>query len=372
MRNLRKLIYLAPAFALLFLNLPAKTEAAEFHNDPSTTITNAVNQDLFSAGSDFSLAAPVTGETYVASKTIELKDTPSRSAYLIGSSVTVNKGVGYNLFAAGSTVTLSGTYGNDVYVVADKLIINSDTVINGDLWTDSTTITLAGTVKGSVHAQANTMTSSAIIAKDVTGGYLGLTFTGGSIGGSLSYHSSVDATGLNTVKVTGTTARSEFPTRSGAQILIDALLAIVMAFLFGTLLAARFPRRVEQLTKSVTVNYAANLGYGLLALLIVPFIAIALAATVVGMKIAIFIVLLYILFILMAGIIRAFVLGRYVLTQIAPQHAEHIWYQLITGVLLGYLIVIVPYIGIPIGILLLILTGLPTFGALIRFAITKD
>ncbi len=371
MNKMRRLLYLVPLVVLILGTHPLPTHAAEFRSDTSTTITDALHRDLFTAGQDFNLKAPLTGELFAVGNTINLNETPGRSAYLAGSNITIEKGTAYNVFAAGGTIIFNGEYGNDIYVVGNDITFDKASVVKGDLWISGTNVTLAGTINGTVHMSASNVTSSAVIGGDVTGTVQALKFTGGSIAGALNYKSDVDADGLSTVKVTGITSREPLPNQN-MDLLISVLFSLVASFIFGALLVVRFPSRVQAITAEFTQGYGVNLAWGLVTLAVTPLLLFILLLSGIGIKIGFAFAALFVFLLILAGVLGLFIIGRYVLAQILPQFKDNLWAQLLAGALLGYLIRIVPYVGMIVTIVLFFIVFVPVFGQLLRKAFAKN
>ena len=85
----------------------------------NVTINERIEKDLFVAGNNI---------------TVESDAIIGRDAYIAGNTVTIKTNIGRNLRAGGSSVDLRGvTVNGNAYLAADKIILDENTIINGNL-----------------------------------------------------------------------------------------------------------------------------------------------------------------------------------------------------------------------------------------------
>jgi hypothetical protein len=364
-------------FALLALTLiiPVASVKASARFGSSENVLNVdstTEHDAFLAGNTVSIAGPIKGEAFVAGSTITVTEPVGRSLFAAGNTVQVSKGVGYNLYAAGNSVTLNGEYGNDVYVAGSSVVISKDTVIKGDLYVSGSSVTLAGTVIGDVKIAAGTVLSSAKVGGSFHGPVDHLQFTGGSVAGDLTYASKNDALGLETVAVGGKTVRSQ-PMEHGRTEAETAgsNLALSLTMLLSTLMLAAvmialLPGLTLNAITGMANNWALNMAVGAVALLVTPILALVAFGVIIGWKIGLILLLLYVAMLLAAGVLTTLFVGSLTVQRLLPRLAmgDSVWVQLVIGALVLAVLQAIPYVGRIVTILVFTLVFIPAVGSL--------
>ena len=114
------------------LLLPSSVSAAQFRSGETLQISDRT-ENLYAAGSDVIISAPVQKDVVVAGENVTIQSEVERGIIAAGKTVLLKSGfVGATVRVAGETVIITGTYNEDV-VVAGKTVIIEDAIINGDL-----------------------------------------------------------------------------------------------------------------------------------------------------------------------------------------------------------------------------------------------
>lgn len=271
----------------------------------TVSVTRAVEGDVRAAGAQVVVSAPVTGDLALAGGTVTASSTASDTR-IIGGTVRV-MGSGGKVVIYGAEVYLSGTIDGDVEVTAsDRLTLLEGAVINGSLRYDA--------------PQEATIPASASILG-------GVTYTGAS-----SY--------LPTVEQAQT-----FAIAGASVFLLVRILAVLIA---AALLAGLFPVFAQ-----AVADRALSRSPGRFALLVLLGFAVVFATPVfifillvsfVGMGVAFLLLVLYSL-LLMLGYLYAGVLAGAALGRGLMKREIVTWKLAILGMLVLYLISIVPIVG---------------------------
>lgn len=345
---LRSLLVLVGGASLILLNTGVPVRAAVMATPPgkadAVSVNDEVKDDLWVTGNTVGVTGPVSGELFAAGNTISLPGSFGRSIVAAGNTVTIDKGSGYNTFVAGNTVTLSGTYGHDVYVAANTVTIKDGTVINGELRVAGSDLTLAGTVKGNVYFSGRQLTSSAVIGGSLTGWGDTFSFTGGSIANGFTYHSAQDATGLDKVKITGTTSRLEPAQHTGFGLVLFWI-GNGLAVLLAALLLVLFARRpLEDALDEVHENWGSTFLRGLAFVVLVPVLIIVGFTILIGWQVSLILIALYALILMLAMVAAYIFVGQWLLEK-ATQQAPSLWLSAVVGVVVAALLMALPLIG---------------------------
>lgn len=350
--------------------------ATGISGQPNASIGSAVNDDLFAAGQSVSVTAPVHGELFAAGETVAVSNRPDRSVFAGGQTISLSNGSGYDAFLGGQTVTVSGDVGHDVYAAGSSVVVEPGSHIHGSLFLAGSTLTIHGTVDGQVHASGQTVSSDAVIGQDVAVQASSLSFSGGSIGGSLRYQTPSVASGINSVAVHGstthespksaTTGSNQADRFSIAGALATMLLAFLTMVLVGALGVWVAPQRVASVVAEVVGgSWVSSFLTGLVALVVMPLLASIAFATLIGWPVALAILATYAVGLIVSAFLAPILLGSLMLK--ADEDARP-WRQLFLGALIVAIATSLPIAGGFVRIALFIGLTLPAFGATLRWA----
>jgi len=274
--------------------------------------------------------------------------------FVSGNNLIVNANVEGDVFAVGSSVTINGNVNGDVIAAANSVAING--MVSGDIRTAGNTIDVGSTVGGSVTSAGNTVTlrESSQVARDVMafGNSADLRGTvqgqvmgssnqfslqgpvGGdvklwdvqnlivgptaAVQGSINYGSANPAQVDPSAQV-GAIAQLAPPVRLDAKVpevvthgmaWTGTIIMVIAGFLVWGLFYLVFPQLFPRGGHGEYGPFLAKLGWGFLALLVVPMAVVMLFITVVGIPLAMILLFLYILFLYLAKILVADYLVR--------------------------------------------------------------
>jgi hypothetical protein len=359
-----------PFFALLIaLSFSGTVHAsARFvSGNDSVNVDSPTSQDGFFAGDAVSITGPVTGEAFVAGNTVSISQPIGRSAVVAGNTINITKGAGYNLFAAGNSISLDGEFGNDVYVAGSSVTIAPTAVIKGDLYIAGSTVTLAGVVNGNVHINSANVISSVKVGGSLTGVADSLQFNGGSISKDFTYTSKNSAIDINKVAIGGTTTRQQPPTakrQTAAATLARILTMLLSTLFFAAVLIALVPGLALNTLTGMANNWLTNLGIGAIVLFLTPILAGLAFAVVIGWKIALVLLLLYVAALLTAGVMSTLYVGSFLVQRFSLPRGDSIWVQLVVGAVILAILQSIKFIGPLAGILVFLGVFIPALGAL--------
>jgi hypothetical protein len=116
----------------------------------------------------------------------------------------------------------------------------------------------------------------------------------------------------------------------------------------AALLAAAFPREVQRVGGALRAHPSVALFAGFVALICVPFAAIILMITIIGLPLALVVMLLYALLLMVGYAAAGVLLGDAALRRLRAQDAARVWYRIgaaMLAMLLLALIAKVPVLG---------------------------
>lgn len=261
----------------------------------SVDASQALKGDFYGLGSTVTLSGPSEHDAYLAGSAVTVNAPVAEDLVVVGGSVQVHSDVNDDLRVIGGEVTLGGVVKGDVVVVGGTFTALSTAHIEGDILFFGGTLVVEGDVDGTVHGYAQTARINAAVGGDLLMTTVqGLTLSDrASVTGDVSYTSSIEISRAQNAVVEGKVQRHE-PISVPHEESFRSLAYVVCSLLF---LAASFfvlaRSKVEMLVREAFVRPGQNGLIGLAMFLVVPFVALILLVSVVGIPLGIFALALY-------------------------------------------------------------------------------
>ncbi len=278
-------------------------DAYIFGND--VTFNGTASRDLISATQDFDLGetARVGGNVNVAANDVRLAGTIERSARM-----------------AARDVVITGTVGGDLVVAAQRLRIEAGARVTGDLIIAVQDVDILGEVGGQIRGQADTLTlTNAVVSQDILVAVDDLDVLGTTVvSGAIRYDSDSDATIADTATLTGPVERSDPSGPSAAGVSVGGgvvwdivrLLSMLMTGLVVVLVA---PVASSAVADGVRRRFPATLIAGVVAIVLVPVLALVLVVTLIGIPVSIVALVLFGIALYLSQVFVGMAIGRTIL-----------------------------------------------------------
>lgn len=269
----------------------------------SVDINSEVYGDVFCAGQDINISGIVHGDVICAGQTVNISGTVDGDVRLAGQDVNLGARVGGNATVGGQSFVLqsNGSVGGDVTSGAQNATLNGK--IGRDMVIGSGNVTINSVVGRNIKAQAGQMK-------------LG---SGANVGGNIDItsrnHVTKDKGAVVSGKISRTVPKNETKPKHGAIFgfgiiwFIYWFLAMLVTALVLTLL---FPRLFKSVTDRGLPGPWKALGVGFAASILVPVIIVLIAASLIGLPLAILLGLGWLVTLLLSGPVFAFYIGRLV------------------------------------------------------------
>lgn len=315
----------------------------------STIVKNPVTGDLLLAGGTLDVEAPVRGDLRAVGARVIVNDDVSGDLVTVGGVVLISgkakelQAVGATIRATGGTtenatlygteVYLSGEYGGDVTVTAsDRIIVGEGTSIKGAFKYNApseVTIPVSATIQG------------------------GATYIGGA-----SYIPS--------------SKEADIYDRIGMFVffLVKALAMMVVAGLIVGLFPALSKKLVSLSLALPPKKFALTALLGAVLLLLTPLAILILLVSFVGFGVALLISALYVLLFLLSYVYAGFLLGAWIVRAVKKRMSSSFKVALL-GAFLLYLLSHVPYVGMVIVLLLMLVSAGVLSITAYKFAFTR-
>lgn len=316
------------------------------------TVVTPIPGDLLAAGGTVTANAPIGGDVMLAGGTVDVKMPVIGDVRAVGAHISVIAPVGGDLMLAGSTVTASSS-ARDTRIAAGVVKLTGS---GGPVIIYGSDVTLSGTFKGDVTVEA----SDRITIADDT-----------HIEGNFAYNAPeqiiIPPTALleNGAHYIGSSSflpsseQAHTFAIAGATIFFIAhlLAVLILAGLAAGLLPV-FTERIAERTLSARSPsrfiLLALLGFGILVA--TPVLIVILVFSFVGIGVALILAALYALFLLFSYI-YAGVLAGTALARGALKRYVITWKEAVAGMLVLYLIGVIPVLGPVVKIVLMMAAG---------------
>ncbi|MHB8831371.1 MAG: bactofilin family protein [Patescibacteria group bacterium] len=363
----KKLLFLSAALLLGFCVIGKPALAAEFKSGQMVNISAAdkINGDLYAAANDVSIDNNLPGDAFLAGSIIRVSGSVGQSLMAAGSMVNVMGPVGHALRVAGSQVTIGSTVEGDVMAAGGMVYILPSAVIKGDLYLASGSAIIEGKVMGNIKATGGEVALRGEVGKDVYVESEGLALgPQAKLDGKLTYKAPKEATMADGSKVAGGVDFKKVEKSERGQIKAEKreinwqwILVWFLGMLAISLVAAYlgnyfFKQRVADITNNVLNNFAKQMGWGFVWLVVVPIACLILLVTIIGIPFSIFACLVYALAITLAKVLAGIILGSWLWKLITKKGANGNgkgwpvdWKVILLGIVLISLLSLIPIIG---------------------------
>lgn len=135
--------------ALLALaSFPLVVGATFLHSD-TVTVRGTIFDDLYAAGGSLVLDGVIEGDAVLAGGGISLQSPVTEDAMLAAGNITINAGIGDDLRAGGGTVTVNAGVGDDAIIAGGTLVMTPEMTVGGDINAAGGQVTMQAAVAGS-------------------------------------------------------------------------------------------------------------------------------------------------------------------------------------------------------------------------------
>lgn len=345
-------------FIFTVLVLP-KTVVAQSENELLPT-GQVIESDYIRAANTIQINGDVKGDAFLTGGVVTINGKIDGDLFIAGGKVSVNGPVGNSVRIIGGDVSLNSTVGRNVLLICGNCIISKEASMSGSLLVAGGNLEVSAQkigrgfrFFGSRLYLNSTISDEAFVVADrefILG-------PNSSISGNLKYTGNSEVVKEPGSTVAGTIAfqkvnrNEDFPRFFGARPIFNVFdkirpltdfLGFVISAIVGFVLLGLFPKQFEKGIKAIENRPYASLGWGLIAILIIPLIAILLALTIVGLPLSLLIVVIGYLGYLAAKYLTAFFMGRRILLS---QFGERRGWALVLGLFLFYLLGLVPIVG---------------------------
>lgn len=373
MKSVKKKLSLLLVLVLLVnMLLPMSALAAEANNNVLVPAERVVEDDYFAAGNTVTVKGRITGDLFAAGNNLAAQGELGGDLLVAGRRVDVGGRVRGSVRAAGESISLQGQVGRSATIACRELTVAPGAALGGNVLAAAETIRCDGKVAGNLRAVADTILIAGEVGRNVeVEADRVVVLPGARVRGSLTYRSANPAEIHEGARVEGDVKRipvTPVPEETlGGKALQEvlrwlALLAVALVFVFF------LPKATSRVAGVVRTRPWVSLGLGVCGLLVPPFLAVLLFASVVGVALGWVVLAGYAAFlaagILLGKVFLGFLVGVLILQAIRKREDVSPLWSVLLGATLLKALVFIPYLGWLVDIAVVLLT----LGALLCLA----
>ncbi|MFC1906435.1 polymer-forming cytoskeletal protein [Chloroflexota bacterium] len=371
-------IILLVSLLMLFISSPVLAFEVREGNTVTIASGEVVNDDLYFAGGDIVIDGIVNGDIFAVGRSITINGKVNGGVSFGGQTATINGEITNGLRFGGQTIIVNGIIGRDLVVGCSQLSVLSTGRIDGDLVFGAETAQVNGTIEDSILGGAGKVTLTNNVGGDIALTVDRLAITSSAIiQGNLKYTSPNEASIQSGAIISGDIShlipdkpeKAEMAKGIMAGIvgaIVWKFVSYVMIFVIGIIIILIVKKRMALMQTSIQKSPWQTLGWGALILIATPIAAIIVMITVVGLPLGIISLLLWGIALYLCQIPVALLLGRLIIRQNRELDSTGIMIgALALGLLILCILRLIPIIGWIVG-LLVVVFGL---GALITSSV---
>lgn len=325
-----------------------------------------IEDSMIIAGETIVVEGDVTGDLFAFSRRVIVNGDVGGNLVTFAESITLRGDVGGSLLGASSSLEIDGAeVKGDLWGFANSLLVSTVTDVTGNTVGFAETFVFSGSTGKDLFAFAELLEISGEIGDDVEAFSETLNLLGQSkVAGDVRFRGDEDALRRSDEAVVNGVVEfvdlpEEFEDESKyltGEYYVTQLVRLAAAFVSGLLFLWLVPvARDAELDGGLDGLKTA--GLGLVTVISLPFIAFLVAATLVGLPIALFGLFLWVALIYFAKILVAYMLGRMLLSSLDTEESgdENFMMTLFVGLLAVIVAISLPAIGGVINFLLTII-----------------
>jgi cytoskeletal protein CcmA (bactofilin family) len=317
----------------------------------------------------------VDGDLFVFANTIRIDGTVAGEAFLLGSTVTVTGEVTGDAFVIGDNVRLAGRFGSDARVLGNSVDLTG--TFDGEVSAAGRKVALDGAVEGVVNAAGETVSAAGTFADAARlHGRSVVLLPGARFDGDVMV-SAEEFTKADSVMIAGKLSRitgREMAAEKGKAkegiagwwtVLVFWFVTLCGIIIVGLIINKLFPEMVDRTTKLVAAEPIADIGWGLLVLILVPIVLGILIITLIGIPLALLLLVCVAVALYLGKLFVAVATGTLIASRVFKEEAAF-WVRLVVGAVILYLVLAIPVAGFFIAVIVYCLG----FGAIVNGFIT--
>lgn len=323
---MKRIVYSLLVMIITLVCIPVNAKD-NFYASQELKLNKEYDSTIFAAGNNVKATGRVDGISFIAGNNISVENERDY-LFAAGNIINIKKVTTKDAFVAGSNITIEDSTIRDLYAAGEKITIDSD--IDGKAYVGGDEVTINSTIKGDIKVSADRI----ILGEKA------------NIEGTLKYPEDAKIDKENTSKVNKEqTYKINKKSKSdlAKEMFIDFVVSVLSIILIGVVLLAlnqKVFKKIEKLDRSASSIAKTSL-LGFATLILVPFAAIILFISTIGLGLGVISILLYGIMIYLSSIPTAYFLGNWIL----KDKIDNKFLLLAISLLVLYALRLIPFIG---------------------------
>jgi hypothetical protein len=307
--------------AVLLTIVSLAISGCSFEMNGDDAVTHQFGSDYFGAGGLLNLTDPVAGDAFLAGGQVATASEVNGDLVAAGGEVSIGGSIGDDLYAAGGNVKVDAIIHGNARVAGGDIAVGPATAVVGSATLTGGRVNFEGTAHGYLQISGGSVTIDGVVNGDTEVRSEELVIGPDTqIGGRLVYHGpsapvvpegAVIAGGVEFHEANhGSYMHGEHGPVREAVHWVGRALWFAGVFFVGALFIILFPGLSSRAADAIGQEPMRSLGLGLATLVCVPFVAVVLLITIIGIPLAMLLVALYLLLMFLGWIVAALFLGR--------------------------------------------------------------
>jgi len=354
---------LATLLILMLMTVFAAAPVLAFDGRSGDTVTvpqgEVVDGDLYVMGRNIIIDGTVNGDIFGAGQTITINGTVNGGVTIAGQTLTVNGQVAHGARLAGQTINVNSSIGRDLVAAGAALNVASTAKIADDLIFSVGTSYVSGRVNGDVKGGAGEVTITNEVGGDVEVTVDKLTITStANIEGNVVYTSENEASIQSGARLGGSTTH-KMPEKPAVPApfagIQGKLLGFLMILAAGIIVILLATGRMSAMADSIRTKPWPSLGWGALALFVTPIAALIVIITIIGLPVGLIALVLYGIAVYLSQIPIGFLIGRLIIRRNGEIESRGLMIgALALGLVILLVLSLIPYVGGLVGLLTIV------------------
>lgn len=281
-----------------------------------------------------------------------------------------------NIYGAGELVRFEGDAGREVFLAGETVVIEEGAIVGRDGYAAGMNVRINGEVERHLMGAGESVILNGAVSGDAGLRAESLTLNDTSeIGGDFRYESPNEASISSNAVIAGETVWTESEVwQRGPRLTPQSRLLLRGAFLIWSLLSALIvwlvirlvsPLFWQERIRPVESQALKTIGAGALVLFGIPLVSMLLMITVIGIPMGLILLIVYGLALYLARIITAVLIGNMIIRRVGKVTFWTELLQVLTGLLIIEILSLIPIVNILVGIMVVVI-GLGAISLSIR------
>lgn len=305
------IMLLASVVGVIGWGAVARTQAVTNKVEKHRTVEGS----LYSAGEQIVIDGTVNGDVHCAGQNVMITGTINGDVLCMAQSLTIKGKVTGSVRAAAQDLTIDSQIGHGVTLAAETLDITKRASIKQDMTAFASNSQIAGTIGRDSVISGGASTLTGTVGRNIT--YNGARLKlgdGAQVKGAVRYESNKSIQIADKATITGGVTREKNQKASGFS---AALLLIILGacYIFALLLVLIWPQAMHATSDIAVRSLGKTMLTGIAAAFAAPFAIALIAATLIGIPLAIFLSLAGIIVMMLSGPVAAYYLGSMIMSR---------------------------------------------------------